>query len=107
MEATTTRALTWTKSRPATETRIHASMTMPLSSTRSSTSIRLASAAIGFRAMHATRESYGIASLVLTVCGVGALVSPQTSCKSIYDAEKIDLGWRNVLSFRQLSRTAS
>src|ERR1700751_3893407 len=42
MEATTTRASTSTRLTPPSETRIHASITMPLSSTRSSTSLRLA-----------------------------------------------------------------
>src|ERR1051326_9559435 len=41
MEATTTRASTVIKSIPTSEIRTHASMTIPLSSTRSSTSIRL------------------------------------------------------------------
>src|SRR5438874_10722640 len=41
MEATTTRASMVTRSIPTTETRTHASITMPLSSTRSRTSIRL------------------------------------------------------------------
>src|SRR5947199_9106051 len=41
MEATTTRASTVMRSIPTREIRTHASMTMPLSSTRSRTSIRL------------------------------------------------------------------
>src|SRR5215213_2708085 len=41
MEATTTRASTVIRSMPTSEMRTQASMTMPLSSTRSSTSIRL------------------------------------------------------------------
>src|SRR6185295_11586588 len=41
MEATTTRASTVIRSIPTRETRTHASMTMPLSSTRSRTSMRL------------------------------------------------------------------
>src|ERR671933_2405851 len=41
MEATTTRASTVMRSIPTSETRTHASITMPLSSTRSRTSIRL------------------------------------------------------------------
>src|SRR5205807_9523064 len=41
MEATTMRASTVIRSIPTSETRTHASMTMPLSSTRSRTSIRL------------------------------------------------------------------
>src|SRR5437899_3202299 len=41
MEATTTRASTVIKSIPTSEMRTQASITMPLSSTRSSTSIRL------------------------------------------------------------------
>src|SRR5213078_5262703 len=41
MDATTTRASTVMRSIPTRDTRTHASMTMPLSRTRSSTSIRL------------------------------------------------------------------
>src|SRR5689334_4706222 len=41
MEATTTRASTVIRSMPTSETRTQASITMPLSSTRSSTSMRL------------------------------------------------------------------
>src|SRR4029450_543852 len=41
MEATTTRASTVSRSMPTRETRTHASMTMPLSRTRSRTSMRL------------------------------------------------------------------
>src|SRR4051812_29366699 len=41
IEATTTRASTVIRSMPTSETRTHASMTIPLSSTRSRTSIRL------------------------------------------------------------------
>src|SRR5262249_6594527 len=41
MEATTTRASTVIRSMPTRETRTHASITMPLSSTRSRTSMRL------------------------------------------------------------------
>src|SRR5436305_5389335 len=41
MEATTTRASTVIRSMPTSEMRTQASMTMPLSSTRSSTSIKL------------------------------------------------------------------
>src|SRR5215831_3543815 len=42
MDATTTRASTVMRSMPTRETRTHASMTIPLSRTRSRTSIRLA-----------------------------------------------------------------
>src|SRR5690242_5585993 len=41
MDATTTRASTVIRSMPTSETRTHASITIPLSSTRSRTSIRL------------------------------------------------------------------
>src|SRR5205823_4199458 len=41
MDATTTRASTVMRSMPTSDTRTHASITMPLSSTRSRTSIRL------------------------------------------------------------------
>src|ERR687886_2159386 len=41
IDATTTRASTVIRSMPTSETRTHASMTMPLSRTRSRTSIRL------------------------------------------------------------------
>src|SRR5215510_255164 len=53
IDATTTRASTVIRSIPTSETRTHASMTIPLSSTRSRTSIRLVPPAARSTAMKA------------------------------------------------------
>src|SRR5437867_10225980 len=61
IDATTTRASTVMRSMPTSETRTHASITIPLSSTRSRTSIRLEppaarSTGIGHSSLHDSRD---------------------------------------------------
>src|SRR5688572_1224082 len=66
IDATTTRASTVTRSMPTSETRTHASMTIPLSRTRSSTSMR--ELPLGERSTAIRAYSAGEKVLLLTAC---------------------------------------
>src|SRR5215203_1259479 len=71
MDATTTRASTVIRSIPTSETRTHASMTMPLSRTRSRTSMRLVPPAARSTAMlfAPAHEWYGVLLAPPRLCG--------------------------------------